>query len=272
MMRSLYTAASGMMAQQVGVDTIANNLANVNTIGYKSESTEFKSLLYQDLQTRTTSANGEFKPVGAQVGLGSRVSSITSHYTQGAMNATDSNTDFAISGDGFFAIMDPNSGDTLYTRCGNFTFSTAAEGFMLCTSDGYPVLSSDGNPIVLTEEYNVSKIAVDTDGNLLYPDEENNPAPIGVKIGLFQFTNPAGLEKVGGNYLKETEASGFALNEDYDDVGKKSSLRQGYLEASNVQVATEMVNLITAQRAYELCSKAITTSDTMMEQANNLKR
>lgn len=271
MMRSLYTAASGMMAQQLNVDTIANNLANVNTVGYKSESTEFKTLLYQDMQARTTSANGENKPVGAQVGLGSRVSSVTSHYTQGPINATDSNTDFAISGNGFFAVMDTN-GETLYTRSGNFGFSTASEGYMLCTTDGYPVLSSDGNPIVLTEEFNVSKISVDTDGNLLYPDEEGNPAMLGVKIGLFQFANPSGLNKIGGNFLQETEASGVPLNEDYDDVGKKSSLRQNYLEASNVQVATEMVNLITAQRAYELCSKAITTSDTMMEQANNLKR
>ena len=122
------------------------------------------------------------------------------------------------------------------------------------------------------EDYKTNLITIDTDGNLLYPDESNNPAPIGIKIGLYQFSNPAGLDKIGGSYLSETEASGTALNEEYDAVGKKSSLRQSYLESSNVQVATEMVNLITAQRAYELCSKAITTSDTMMEQANNLKR
>lgn len=272
MMRSLYTAASGMMAQQTGVDIIANNLANVNTVGYKRESTEFKSLLYQNLQAKTTSANGENKPVSAQVGLGSRVSAVTSHYTQGAINATDRNTDFAIEGNGFFAIVDVNTDETLYTRNGSFAFSTAAEGHMLCTSDGNPVLGSDGNPIVLSNEYNISKVTVDTDGNLLYPDEDNNPAQMGIKIGLFQFANPAGLEKTGNSLLRETDASGVPLNEDYDDIGKKSTLRQGYLEASNVQVATEMVNLITAQRAYELCSKAITTSDTMMEQANNLKR
>ena len=143
---------------------------------------------------------------------------------------------------------------------------------MLCTSDGYPVLSSDGAEIVLTQEYEPAKIEIDADGNLLYPDDDNNPTPIGIKIGLYQFTNPAGLDKLGSSYLAETEASGVPLNEDYDEVGTRSQLKQGYLEASNVQVATEMVNLITAQRAYELCSKAITTSDTMMEQANNLKR
>ena len=272
MMRSLWTAASGMISQQTSVDTIANNLANVNTVGYKQESTQFKSLLYQNLQSKTTSANGENKPVGAQVGLGSRVASVTSIYTQGTLNATDSNTDFAIQGDGFFSVRDTNSDDAVYTRNGHFTWSTATEGVMLCTAEGYPVLSSDGTEIVLSGDYQTGKISIDGNGNLLYPDETNNPAPIGIKIGLYQFSNPAGLDKIGGSYLAETDASGAALNEDYDAVGKTSSLKQSYLEASNVQVATEMVNLITAQRAYELCSKAITTSDTMMEQANNLKR
>ena len=107
MVRSLYTAATGMMAQQTNVDTIANNLSNVNTVGYKEEVASFKTLLYQNLQTATTSANGEEKPVSAQVGLGSRISAITSQYTQGALNASDSNTDFAIAGDGFFAIENP---------------------------------------------------------------------------------------------------------------------------------------------------------------------
>lgn len=271
MVRSLYSAASGMIAQQTNVDVISNNLANVNSTGYKSESASFKSLLYQDLQAKTTSANGEQKPVSAQVGLGSRVSAVTSHYTQGSANATDSTTDFMINGDGFFAVQDLD-GNTIYTRNGNFLFSVAQEGFMLSTAEGYPVLNSDGSPIVLSSEYNSAKITVDGDGNLCYPDESNNPAPMGIKIALFQFTNPSGLDKIGSSYLKESEASGVPLNEDYDDVGTKSKLKQGYLEASNVNVATEMVNLITAQRAYELCSKAITTSDTMMEQANNLKR
>lgn len=277
MVRSLYTAASGMMAQQTQVDVISNNLANVNTTGYKTETATFKSLLYQDLQAKTTTANGEFKPVSAQVGLGSRVASITSQYVQGSANATDKTTDFMINGDGFFAVMDI-SGTVNYTRNGNFIFAQGVDGSMLCTMDGYPVLDVDGMPIVLGElpdgegTYLPSQISVDADGNLCYPDEANNPAPIGIKVGLFQFSNPAGLEKVGGTYLQESEASGVALSEEYDVVGKRSTIKQGYLEASNVNVATEMVNLITAQRAYELCSKAITTSDTMMEQANNLKR
>ena len=243
MMRSLWTAASGMMAQQTSVDTISNNLANVNTVGYKSESTEFKSLLYQNLQAKTTSANGENKPVSAQVGLGSRVVSVTSHYTQGAMNASESSTDFAINGDGFFAVQNEN-GDTVYTRNGNFYFSTATEGMMLCTADGYPVLSTDGQPIVLTDDYNASKVKVDKEGNIQYPGDDGNLENIGIKIGLFQFTNPSGLEKLGGTYLAETDASGIPLNEETDDVGKKSELRQNYLEASNVEVATEMVTKV----------------------------
>ena len=152
MMRSLWTAASGMMSQQTSVDTIANNLANVNTIGYKQEQTQFKSLLYQNLQAKTTSANGDDKPVGAQVGLGSRVSAVTSIYTQGALNATDSLTDFAIDGNGFFAVRDTNTGDTVYTRNGHFTWATATEGVMLSTSEGYPVLSADGAEIVLGQD------------------------------------------------------------------------------------------------------------------------
>lgn len=272
MVRSLYSAASGMIAQQTNVDVISHNLSNVNTVGYKGQSASFKTLLYQDLQARTTTANGEFKPVSAQVGLGTRVSSITSHYTQGSAMETESNTDFLINGDGFFAIQNLD-GETVYTRNGNFYFAIDTQGSALCTADGYPVLSSDGVPIILTSEYNPLKVTFDADGNACYPDEAGNPQPIGgMQIALFQFTNPSGLEKIGDNYLRATDASGVPLNEAYDDIGKKSALKSKYLEGSNVNVATEMVNLIIAQRAYELCSKAITTSDTMMEQANNLKR
>ena len=169
-------------------------------------------------------------------------------------------------------MIEMPDGTTGYTRNGNFYFSTATEGMMLCTADGYPVLSTDGQPIVLSSDYNAANIKVSSEGDLMYPGEDGNLANIGVKIGLFQFANPSGLDKLGGNYLAETEASGVPMNEETDGVAKKSQLKQNYLEASNVQVATEMVNLITAQRAYELCSKAITTSDTMMEQANSLKR
>ncbi len=248
MVRSLWSAATGMIAQQTNIDTIANNLANVNTTGYKTEVANFKSLLYQTLQTATTTANGESKPVGAQVGLGVRNSSISSIFKQGAFQDSVSDTDFAISGKGFFAVM-ADDGNTYYTRNGNFFLSTNdGGGLTLCTSDGYPVLSTTG------------------------PDGDNNLQPLGIKIGLYQFNNPTGLDKMGGSYYRETVVSGEALNETRSANVEKSTIIQGYLERSNVQVVDEMVNMIVAQRAYEMNSKAITTSDEMMQQANNLKR
>lgn len=272
MVRALWSGASGMMAQQTNVDTIANNLANVNTVGYKTEQNEFKSLLYQEIQTRTTSANGVQKPVGAQVGLGVRNASITSEFTQGAFQASESETSFAISGDGFFAIR--NNDQTYYTRNGDFHFSLGAgNALVLCTSDGCPVLSTTGQPIQIPANYIANKVVVDSTGQLQYPDENNNLQPIaGMQIGLYQFQNPGGLYKVGGTMFQQTEASGAAINEATNPNVTKSEIRQGYLESSNVQVADEMVNLIIAQRAYELNSKVITTSDSMLQVANELKR
>ena len=271
MVRSLWTAASGMNAQQINVDTIANNLANVNTTGYKAETAEFKSLLYQTIQTKTTTANGENKPVGAQVGLGVRNSSIMSVFKQGAMLASESSTAYAIAGRGFFALRGED-GKTYYTRNGNFNFTTAQNGMMLANSDGLPVLDSKGQPIILGTQYVASKIGVDASGNLTYPDANNNAQPIGVQIGLYQFANAAGLEKVDSTMYLESEASGAAINEATNNNIVKSDVHQGFLEGSSVQVADEMVNLIVAQRAYEMNSKAITTSDEMLQQANQLKR
>ena len=271
MMRSLWTAASGMTTQQLNVDTIANNLSNVNTTGYKKETAEFKTLLYQTIQTKTTSANGENKPVGAQVGLGVRNSSITSHFTQGALNATSNTLGVGISGDGFFCVQNAN-GETCYTRNGDFKLGVTNDGFMLCTSEGYPVLDDTGAPIEFSSDYVANKLTRDTNGQICYPDASNNPQPIGVTIGLVQFTNASGLNKVGSSLYMESDASGEPLNESENTDLKKSELRQGYLEASNVDVVDEMVNLIVAQRAYEMNSKAITTSDDMLSQANNLKR
>lgn len=271
MVRSLWTAASGMNAQQTNVDTIANNLANVNTTGYKAEVAEFKTLLYQTLQTKTTTANGANKPIGAQVGLGVRNSSIMSVFKQGAMLASESSSAFAIAGRGFFALRGED-GNTYYTRNGNFNFTIAQEGMMLANSDGLPVLDSTGKPIVLGEQYVASKIGVDADGNLTYPDANNNAQPIGIKVGLYQFANSAGLEKVDSTMFLESAASGAAINEATNNNVIKSQVHQGFLEGSSVQVADEMVNLIVAQRAYEMNSKAITTSDEMLQQANQLKR
>lgn len=273
MVRSLWSAASGMIAQQTNVDTIANNLANVNSAGYKAEVAEFKSLLYQTLQSETTSANGANKPISAQVGLGVRNSSITSVFGQGALIANSSDTAFAIEGKGFFAVRGED-GQTYYTRNGNFNFNTGnGTNIVLSTSNGLPVMDSQGRPIQLnTNQYVVSKITVDANGRLCYPDASNNPQPIGIQIGVFQFANPSGLEKTSDTLYKVTPASGNAQNEATAANLDKSKVRQGYLEQSGVQVVDEMVNMIVAQRAYEMNSKAITTSDEMMELANNLKR
>lgn len=271
MVRSLWTAATGMRAEQTNVDTIANNLANVNTTGYKTEVNEFKSLLYQTLQTKTTSANGENKPVGAQVGLGVRNAAITSIFTDGALLASESDSAFALSGRGFFGVRGED-GNTYYTRNGNFNWALNSDkGIMLTTSDGLAVLDSNGKPISFSSEYVASKITVTGDGVFCYPDENNNPKPLGITFGIFQFNNPAGLEKKTAGLFEQSPASGAPLNEANNRNLQKTQITQGYLEGSNVQVVDEMVNLITAQRAYELNSKAITASDEMLQQANNLR-
>lgn len=271
MVRSLWTGATGMMAQQLNVDNISNNLANVNTTGYKTEVMEFKSLLYQTIQTRTTTANGENKPIGAEVGLGTRNSSITSVFTQGSLLESAGATNFAIEGNGFFGIKGAD-GNTYYTRNGHFGFAVGNEGMTLTTSDGLPVLDTAGEPIVLDSDIVVNKITINKDGTLYYPDEKNNYKSLGKTIGLWQFNNPAGLEKEGDSLYKATAASGAAMSEANNQNLNKSSLKQGYLEGSNVEIADEMVNLIVAQRAYEMNSKVITTSDEMLQQANQLKR
>ena len=272
MVRSLWTAATGMIAQQTNVDTIANNLANVNTTGYKTQVNEFKSLLYQNLQTKNTSANGDSKPGSAQVGLGVRNASISSIFTTGSFLASTSETAFALDGRGFFAVQGAD-GETYYTKNGNFMFTLANNnGNMLATSEGLPVLDSNGRAIVLDQSYIVSEIDVNQDGELCYPDENNTPQPMGIRIGVFQFSNPNGLEKLGESRYKESAASGAPINESTNQYVEKTKVIQGYLEGSNVQVVDEMVNMIVAQRAYEMNSKAITTTDEMMQQANNLKR
>ncbi len=273
MVRALWTAASGMIGQQNNVDTIANNLANVNTTAYKTEVNEFKSLLYQTIQSKTTSANGEQKPVGAQIGLGVRNAAIVSQYTQGALLDSESDTAFAINGEGFFSVRGED-GKAYYTRNGNFVFALGTGNTMtLASTDGNPVLNTNGAPITLPATYMSNLIEVDTTGQLWYPDANNNLQQIaGMKIGVWQFQNPSGLEKKGDTLYEATAASGAAMNEATNANLKKSEIRQGYLEGSNVQVADEMVNLIIAQRAYEMNSKAIQAADTMMQEANELRR
>lgn len=284
MMRALYTAASGMIAQQTNVDVISNNLANVNSTGYKASTAEFKSLLYQTLQSRSTSANGDDKPIPAQVGTGARTAAITTHFSQGSLIDSTSTFAFGLEGDGLFGLMNPD-GEIVYTRNGDFTVGkTNDDGFMICSSDGYPVVDSDGNPIQFSGEYDVSNLVITSDGSFYYrvieeqPDENGNMHKIErlddleTRMGVFQFTNPSGLDSIGSSLYKETEASGIAMEEGTYTELKRTKVCQGRLEASNVQVADEMVNLIVAQRAYEMNSKAIQAADDMLGQANQLKR
>ena len=168
--------------------------------------------------------------------------------------------------------MRGEDGNTYYTRNGNLQFSLATNGNMLATTDGLPVLSTTGNPIIINSNYIVSNITVGKDGSLYYPDANENLQPMGITIGVFQFSNPNGLEKMGDSLYTQTAASGAAINEATNNAVERSSVVQGYLEGSNVQVVDEMVNMIVAQRAYELNSKAITASDEMLQQANNLRR
>lgn len=271
MMRSLWSAASGMIAQQTNVDTISHNIANVNTTGYKTEKTEFKSLLYQNIQARTTTANGVNKPIPAQVGLGTRVASNTSMFTQGPLLDSESDTAFAIDGEGFFAVRGAD-GQVYYTRNGSFNWSMATDGVVLTTSDGYPVLDSNGNEIRVPDGVVAERVKATGTGQFYYIDAQGNAVDMNQRFGIYQFNNPSGLEKLSDSLLEVTAASGNPLNEATTAGLKMSNVRQGYLEGSNVQVADEMVNLIVAQRAYELNSKAIQASDSMLEQANQLRR
>ncbi len=272
MMRALWSAASGMISQQTNVDTISNNIANINTTGFKSEQAEFKSLLYQTIQTRTTTANGQNKPISAQVGLGTRLASITSTFTQGNMLANESPTSFAIEGAGFFGVL-TEDGTTKYTRNGSFLWGIGTNGTTLATSSGNPVLDTTGKPIVLPENIRTSEVQfMPGSGELAYLDGTKTLRSLGITIGTWQFDNRAGLDKIGTSLFQETDASGVAMNEATAANLNKSKVQNKYLEGSNVQVADEMVDLIVAQRAYEMNSKAIQAADDMLSQANSLRR
>lgn len=270
-MRALWTAASGMIAQQASVDTISNNLANINTTGYKKESAQFKSLLYQTIQATSTNHNGQEKPVGIQAGLGVRNSAIVSQFKQGTPTETGNDFDFAIQGEGFFMIG-LEDGSIGYTRNGAFGVSVGTNGLTLSTTEGNPVLDSSGAPIVIDPTLSTALLDVDDNGNLTYPDESGNQKSMNIQIGLVQFNNPAGLLKTSNSVLKETGASGTPRLEANDIMLKKSTIKNGFLEGSNVQAANEMVDLIISQRAYEMNSKTITAADEMLQQANNLRR
>lgn len=261
----MWSAASGMKNLQLKIDTISNNLANVNTIGFKNQRVEFKDIMYESL-TASDRLEEEGKPVPIEIGHGVMISATLRNFTTGNLQQTENPTDLAINGDHFFKVVD-NNGNTRYTKDGSFKLATTEEGAQLVTSDGYYVQGIDGN-VVLGE--NVSEISIDSDGFVqVKRDGAQEYEAIG-QLSLSKFVNPAGLEAVGKNLFKETGASGLAIEGVQE--GDQTEVWQGFVENSNVQIVDEMINLITAQRAYEINSKSIQTADSMLEIANNLKR
>lgn len=261
MLRSLYTAASGMLANQLSVDSISNNLANVNTSGYKKSRVEFQDLLYQTMvEPGGTTSEGTRLPESLQVGLGVKSVGNPRNFAQGNLTQTGNPWDVAIQGEGFFQVRMPDQ-TTAYTRDGSFKVN--ADGFLV-TANGYytepqiQVPANSSNPTVGPD----GRVTVVLQG-------ESDPTEIG-QMEIAQFVNASGLRSVGQNLYQETEASGRSVVGTPGENGS-GSLATQYLESSNVQLVEEMVNLIIAQRAYEISSKAVTTSDTMLQTANNLK-
>ena len=260
MLRSLYSAAAGMQSQQMNLDVISNNLANVNTTGFKKSKIEFQELLYQTSRAAGSDAGGGNElPTGLQIGQGSRPVATAKIFTTGDLTQTGGNLDVAIQGNGFFEVQQPD-GTIAYTRDG--ALKTAADG-RIVTSDGLPL--QGGWQAVPAGTTNIT---ISSNGQVTYTTASGHT---NFRVQMVRFNNPAGLESLGGNLYKETAASGSPELGNPGEAGY-GSLNQGYLEMSNVKVVEEMVNLILAQRAYEVNSKAVQASDEMMQQSNNLKR
>ncbi|NOZ74631.1 MAG: flagellar basal-body rod protein FlgG [FCB group bacterium] len=262
MIKALRTAALGMAGQQLNVDTIANNLANVNTTGYKKTTVEFQDLLYETIQSGSSGGQqGYEKPAEIQIGMGNKPVSTFRSFSQGAIQETGNSLDIAINGRGFLQIQRPD-GTYAYTRDGELRINSNGE---LVNSSGlkfYPEISvPEGVSAVNISEDGIVKVA--------YPGVAE-PEEVG-QIELVTFMNPAGLRALGGNLFEATEASGEPV---FGLPGEENfgSIFQGYLEKSNVDVVQEMINLIVSQRAYEINSKAVKTSDELLAIANNIKR
>jgi len=262
MLRSLWTAASGMQAQQLNIDVLSNNLANVNTTGFKRSRADFQDLLYETLRLAGASSSSTTEvPTGIQLGHGTRPAAVQKIFMQGEYKQTKNELDIAIEGDGFFQITMPD-GETAYSRAG--AFKVDSEG-RIVTSDGYLM-----EPEISVPDDSM-QISIGTDGTVSVRQAgENQAAEVGT-IQLARFINPAGLNSIGRNLFLPTSASGDVITGTAGEDGF-GTLAQGFLEMSNVSVVEEMVNLITAQRAYEINSKSIQAADEMLQIANNLKR
>ena len=262
MIRALYTAATGMNAQEINVATISNNIANVNSTGYKKSRAEFQDLLYQNLRlVGTLSPNGNQVPTGSQLGLGTKLGSVAKIYTQGDFIQTQNQLDMAITGKGFFQIALPD-GTIAYTRAGSFKMNNTGQ---VVTADGLPLEPA------ITIPQDALQISVDQNGSVAVTQPGAVAPTVLGTIQLATFQNQAGLQAIGNNAFQQTDASGAPTvgNPNSDDRGKT---QQGFLEMSNVSVVEEMVNLISAQRAYEMNSRTVQTADEMLQTANNMKR
>src|SRR6185437_12799699 len=254
-MRAMDIAATGMMAQQTNVEVIANNIANLNTTGFKRQRAEFQDLLYQSERRggATSSDTGTIVPVGVQVGIGVKTAAVYRITTQGNLTQTGNPLDLAIQGRGFFQILQPD-GTTAYTRAGSFQLSPTGE---IVTADGFVVQPG------ITVPQNTIAISVNSSGQVqAQVAGQTQPSTVG-QLELANFPNEAGLEALGNNLFLETPASGTPVTGNPGATGF-GSLNQGLLETSNVDIVSEITNLITAQRAYEMNSKVIQTSDQMM--------
>ena len=260
MIRALYSSAAGMQSQQTNLDIIANNLANVNTTGFKKDKAEFQDLLYETARMPGAEQGGGAQvPTGVQIGHGSRLVATSKIFTTGELSHTGERLDMAIQGDGFFEVQMPD-GTRAYTRDG--ALKTASDG-RVTTSDGLP-LQGGWQPIPA----GTTSISISSGGEVTTTGASGSQ---NFRVQLVRFANPAGLQSVGGNLFRETPASGTS---EIGNPGENGfgDLQQGYLEMSNVKVVEEMVNMIVAQRAYEVNSKAVQSSDEMMQISNNLRR
>lgn len=261
-MQSLSIAATGMMAQQLNVEVISNNIANMSTSGFKRQRAEFQDLLYQNLRRVGTNSSdaGTIVPAGVQVGLGVKTGSVYRVMTQGNMDNTENKLDIAIQGRGYFRVELP-SGEDAYTRAGSFQIS--ADG-QLVTADGYTLAPG----ITIPQE--ATDITISRDGQVQVSLPGQTDAQIVGQVELAAFANDAGLDPLGNNLFVETAASGAPTigTPASDGIG---SVLQGFLETSNVNSVTEITSLITAQRAYEMNAKVITATDEMMSVTSNVK-
>ncbi|TAH37570.1 MAG: flagellar basal-body rod protein FlgG [Alphaproteobacteria bacterium] len=254
-MRALSIAATGMLAQQTNVEVISNNIANLNTTGFKRSRAEFQDLLYQSMRRvgASTGGGGEVVPTGVQVGLGVQTAAVYRIHDQGTLQSTGNPYDLAIKGKGFFQVLLPN-GETAYTREGAFTLNASGQ---LVTQDGYQVQPS------ITIPSDAVDVAISEDGAVLVKQDGQTALSNVGQLDLATFPNESGLAAHGNNLYLETESSGAPVTGQANTTGF-GSIQQNYLEASNVNIVSEITTLITAQRAYEMNSKVIETGDQMM--------